>query len=335
MRIGQNPNKNLENNFNYIHHVIIPVYIPSLEDYFKESLEILKLCVHSLFATMHSKTFITIIDNGSCEEVVNYLDDLFAMGKLNEVIHTENIGKLNAIVKGVVGHNFPIVTISDADVLFLSDWQKETYKIYETFPKAGVVGLTPQFKSFENFSGNVLFDNLFSSKLRFMDVKNPTAMQKFYESIGWDLNYNHDYLKKHLTISKNDNIAVVGSGHYVATYRKEVLEGFPYYDKTKMGRGSEEKLDKAPLKKDLWRLTTANNYAYHMGNIKEVWMETELDNLYSPQENHFCELAEVSPEISRLGFTKNRIVRKLLKLNAFKFWFYKYKKLPGHMIQNY
>jgi len=125
MRIGFNPNKDKElDSTDFIHQVVVPVFIPNHEDYFKDSFRILKYCLESLFKTSHNKTFFTIINNGSDKIVVDYLNNLLADGTIHELIHTTNIGKLNAILKGITGQKFQLITISDADVLFLNDWQK-------------------------------------------------------------------------------------------------------------------------------------------------------------------------------------------------------------------
>ena len=168
MRVGHNPHKNIRQEVSeYIHQVIIPVCIPNEEEYFKDSFRIFQLCLDSLFATAHDKTFITIVNNGSTPKVLTYLNELLKAQKIHEVIHTHNIGKLNAILKGLVGNNIKIVTISDADVLFCPNWQKETIKIFNRIPKAGVVGLVPQFKMYESNCGNIIFDNFFSNCLLF------------------------------------------------------------------------------------------------------------------------------------------------------------------------
>ncbi|MDD3005817.1 glycosyltransferase, partial [Flavobacterium sp.] len=121
MRVGFNPNKDkVLPKSDYTHQVIVPVYIPHQNDYFKDSFQILQLCLESLFKTCHGKTYITIVNNGSCIEVVNYLNQLQQETKVQEVIHTTAIGKLNAILKGLSGHQFPLITITDADVLFLN-----------------------------------------------------------------------------------------------------------------------------------------------------------------------------------------------------------------------
>ena len=148
MRVGYNPYKDQILEGTYHHQVVIPVYIPNQEGYFKDSFAILKLCLESLFNTIHNKTFITIINNGSDQIVSHYLDSLLEEKKIHELIHTENIGKLNAVLKGLAGHNIELVTISDADVMFLPNWQMETVKVFKAIAKAGVVGIVPQFKMY-------------------------------------------------------------------------------------------------------------------------------------------------------------------------------------------
>ena len=88
MRIGINPHKDKETTqVNYLHQIVIPVYIPNFEGYFKDSFQILQLCVNSLLETIHDKTFVTIINNGSCLEIQNYLDNLHENHKIHEIIN--------------------------------------------------------------------------------------------------------------------------------------------------------------------------------------------------------------------------------------------------------
>ena len=250
MRVGFNPHKDepLEKT-KYLHQVIIPVYIPNFEGYFRDSFTILKHCLNSLFHSIHEQTMITVVNNGSCKEVVEYLNHLFENHKIHEIIHTENLGKLNSILKGLAGNNIELVTISDADVLFLKNWQEETVGVYNNFPKAGVVGIVPQIRMFEYFSSNLIFENWFSKNLKFTELKNPEAFKKFYHSIGWKEDYNPDYTRWALSIAKKDFRALVGSGHFVATYRKELFDEIKTYLGYKLGADSERYLDQKPSKK--------------------------------------------------------------------------------------
>jgi hypothetical protein len=336
MRVGYNPHKDKEQeDSGYLHQIIIPVYIPNHEGYFKDSLAILKLCLDSLFATTDNQTFITIVNNGSDIGVVSYLDLLLKENKIQELIHTQNIGKLNAILKGLAGNNIELVTISDSDVLFLNNWQKETVNIFKSVPKAGVVGIVPQFKMYESNCGNVLFDTILSSKLQFIPVKNKEALIRFYDSLGWDRNYNQDYLKYNLGLKINENQNVLlGSGHFVATYKKDVFNEIISYIQFKMGGTSEQYLDKAPLKKDYWRVTTQDNYACHMGNTLENWMivpQTLKDDIEELKYG-FNKNKAISPF---LYWIKNKFFVKFISIKVLIKIFLKWKKLPKEMISKY
>jgi hypothetical protein len=64
MRIGTNPEKKKNKiPIDSYHRVIIPVYIPHFNGYFKDSFNVLKLCLDSLLKTVHLKTRITIYNN--------------------------------------------------------------------------------------------------------------------------------------------------------------------------------------------------------------------------------------------------------------------------------
>ena len=332
MRKGYNPFKdNRIKNLPYTHQVVIPVFIPHQQDYFKDTFDIFKLCLKSLFETCHSKTWISVVDNGSCKEVHHFLEILLSEKKIHELITTENVGKLNAIVKGVAGHNFPLVTIADADILFLEDWQIETTKIFNSIPKAGIVGLIPQFVTYQDKSENVLLDYLWSNNLQFIEVINPKALAAFYKSIGWKPDYHPSRLKYTLALrAENGLIANVGSGHAVATYRRELFDySVPFYNDFHMGGGSEQILDSLAIKNGYYRLTTYNNFAYHMGNIYETWM----DEIFISKEAVAEEVAELQKHfrVRRPGLFANlqiELMKKVLKSHKLRMLFLMHKGLP-------
>lgn len=338
MRIGNNPHKDKETSHaNYWHQVVVPVYIPNFDGYFKDSFQIFQLCISSLLATIHNKTFVTIINNGSCIEIRNYLDALYQTNKIQEVIHSENIGKLNAILKGISGNNIPYVTISDADVLFCTNWQKETMQVFNSFNKAGVVGITPQFKTYEVCCGNLLYENYLNSNLKFTKVAAPEGLKKFIESLGWKEDYNKNYLAYNLSITKGNCKALVGSGHFVATYSKNVFKELPSFFSYKMGGDSEAFLDAIPLKYNMYRLTTTHNFAYHMGNVLENWM-TELVTEKTTNFNY--ELYTKSRKYRKIStleyFIKNKLFCRLCFSNKFfKNIFYIKFQLPKIMRNKY
>src|SRR5690606_25517449 len=96
---------------------------------------------------------------------------------------------------------------------------------FNSIPKAGVVGIIPQFLTYQDKSENILLDNLWNSNLKFMEVKNPKALAEFYKSIGWKPNYPVERLRYTLGLKNGKGFtACVGSGHAVATYRRELFD---------------------------------------------------------------------------------------------------------------
>jgi len=286
MRIGKNPQiaKSLQTS-NYFHQVIVPVYIPNNKDYFKDSFNVFKITLGSLLKTCHAKTFISIVNNGSSDEVEAYLEELYQVGKIHELIHTNNIGKVNAVNKALVGQSFPLVTMTDADVLFLNGWQKSVYDVFEAFPKAGAICTTPNSRTLKKFTANIYFDKFFSKSLRFTQVKDSQAMINFVESIGNPWVYRPIHLEKYLTVTNNNSSAVVGAGHYVCTYRRDALpqNGFGNTD-TLLGKNVMDVIDIGIIKKGFWRLSTEQNFTYHMGNQTEDWMYNMLNNLVEEEQ---------------------------------------------------
>jgi hypothetical protein len=314
MRKGTNPNKEKTiKESDYFHQVVIPVYIPHFEGYYKDSFLVFQTCLTSLFTTSHSKTFITVVNNGSCSEIEIYLDALYQKGKIHELIQTSNIGKINAVFKGISGQNFPMITLSDADVLFLNDWQKETYLVFEGFPKAGVVCTTPNSRTLKQMTGTIYFDCFFSNKLQFKNVENPDGMSKFLESINNERFFRKIHFEKNLTVNTEKITAVVGAGHYVSTFRKEIFEensrnAYESY----LGGKAMKIIDSLVIKKGYWRLSTANNYTYHMGNTLEQWMHECLKkNTVEKNEFKVPKLSNNRPSIF-LAWIKNNIFERLL-----------------------
>ncbi|MFC4478218.1 glycosyltransferase family A protein [Flavobacterium chungangensis] len=338
MRIGFNPNKNQENaSVIYYHQIIIPVYIPNQNDYFKDSLAILKLCLNSLFRTSHKKTFITIVNNGSCQEVTNYLHELYLENKIHEVLETNNIGKLNAILKGIVGHKFRLITITDSDVLFLDDWQKASYSIFENFPKAGVVCPTPSSRSLRTYTSNIYWDSFFSKTLAFSKVKNPLALKKFAVSVGNPDFYNETHLESYLTVSNKNEKAVVGAGHFVGTYRGDIFNSLKVkYSNYKLGGNSEnEILDIPVVKKGFWRLSTEDNYTYHMGNVVEDWMYDEVSKLGQNNSEVDISIKPVQDNSKWLFIIKTRFFGKFILNKKIMKYFLIWKGLSKEEASNY
>ena len=278
MRKGANPAKDQKvTDHGAYHRIVIPVYIPSLEGYFEHGLEFTEMCLESAIRTQHPGARITVVNNGSCDTVRDYLTDLFRTGQIDQLIHHKNnVGKIDAVIPVARSCAEPLVTISDGDVLFKDGWMQGVEAVFVNFPEAGMVSPVPHGTTFSNYTVNTLFDGFFKRKLVFQELCDPKDMLRFAKSIGAE---NTMYKKEHrlkyqLSVKRNDQSAVVGCGHFVSTLRKEVFDWAPK-SRSHLAYATEADrmyIDIPNEKAKLWRLATPINYAYHIGNHPEDWM---------------------------------------------------------------
>mgnify|MGYP005846831749 CR=1 FL=1 len=287
MRIGFNPEKESHNLevINY-HRVIVPVYIPNFEGYFAQAFEVFKLCIESLLLTIHTKTRITIYNNNCHPAVKNYIDEKYQKSIfIDQVFHSkENLGKINAILAASKGNLEPIITITDADVLFKHNWQKAVEEVFINFPHAGMVSPVPSSKAYSNYTAANWGYALTRGKLLFSKVVDSLALQRFDDSLGNPTKmYKQIHLEKYLIHKNttNNGEAVMGCGHFVATLRREVFDkGTAEPAFVKIQKGVEGKFIDYPNEKlGYLRLATKANFAFHMGNTIENWMHEEFETL--------------------------------------------------------
>lgn len=331
MRIGINPEK--ENNqlqLESYHRVVIPVYIPNLEeDYFKDGLVIFKLSIESLLHTIHSKTRISLIDNSCCEEIQSYLKELYdTRVEIDQLLNSKiNLGKVNAIYSAVKSNLEPLITISDADVMFLPNWQSNVEEILKDFPESGMVSPVPSSLGYRSeFINSTMYYGVFKGEIKFEDVISLDGLVKFQESIGREM-YDKIHLEKFLTLSNSKNSAVIGCGHFVATLRSEVFKKAPSeVCQHKIVGGSESTYFDIPNDEaGFLRLATKDNYAYHLGNSFEPWMTKKMGEILAqPKElQTLNELPKAKP-LSKFQYKIGKLLR-LIFLKKFKSQYFKTK----------
>lgn len=264
------------------HRIIIPLYIPEEKGYYKDAFTIFTYCLTSIRKTSISNLQISVISNGCCDAVNIKLFELQKKNQIDElIIEKENIGKINGILKALRTAEERLITITDADVLFDNDWEKEVLKVFNAFPETGAVCPVPVFRKQLSLTLNIWFKYFFSKKLYFRTVKNPAAMEKFAQSLGWSS--LEDRFKDVICTlkAKNGTIAVLGCSHFAATYKREVFDAIPKINSAyKLGGDSEHLyLDVPVVKMGGYRLATNDNFAFHLGNHLEPWMTEKLNNL--------------------------------------------------------
>lgn len=290
MRIGMNPQKQ-ENKITLHtnHRIIVVVYIPELTGYYQNILQVFQLCLESIIATKNNQCAITVVNNASCKEVFDFLDDGFRNEKIDCVIHhKENIGKIDAIIGAARGSREPLITMTDVDILFKEGWQENIENIFAKIKNVGSVSPIPVRKSLNYGTGSTLRKILFHKvKFRLAPIpENFEDYNKYLQSINWTQEISNDKLWP--VVEKNGVKAILGSGHQVLTVRREILfKTVPISPSLiRVGGHSEfDYVDEPINKAGGMRLATYTNFAYHMGNTVEDWMLAIQDNTIKNKGN--------------------------------------------------
>lgn len=140
-RIGINPSRDKKLAFTPERvTVAVLVYAPHQAGYFQNRLDVTRLTIESIIANTTMPYHLLVFDNGSCQQMVEYLQTLYADGKIDTLILSKNnIGKLNAL--NIIFKNSPgeIVAYTDDDVFHLPGWLEAHLEIIDTFPNVGAV----------------------------------------------------------------------------------------------------------------------------------------------------------------------------------------------------
>jgi len=293
MRIGEHPSRHKAiDSESSSHRVIIPIYIPNSEGYFKDAFNVLKVCIMSLLKTINDDTKITLISNASSNEVNEYIYELQAANKIDRAIfNRENVGKMNALMTETRASFEEFITYSDADVFFDKGWLKQTYTIFKNVPKAGFVSMNPTPNNFGTANSTLVSNcvNLYLGKNKVSDVCSYTDLEHFHKSIGKDKSFTDKMHNKDKIHCLNKEVKwIVGAGHFCCTIRKTPLLNYVPKEKStsQVSGGSESIYLDVPFDKTgLWKLSSPKAYVWHMGNILEKeWALNKLKAL-----NHFKE----------------------------------------------
>lgn len=340
MRISENPTRDrLIAKSDSSHRIIIPLYIPHQKEYYRDAFKIFNLCISSIKKTSSSIIKISVVSNGCISSINDKLLDMAKEGLIDElIIEKEAIGKINSVLKALRSAQERLITVTDADVLFVNGWEEGVLEVFNAFPKAGSVSPVPVFRTHLRLTSNIWLRNFFSNKLYFRAVKNPEGLTAFAKSIGWpglDLNFK-DVIG---TIqAKNNTIAVLGCSHFVVTYKREVFDQSPKTNSIYQLGGNSEHLylDEPVLKMGGYRLATYDNYAFHMGNVFEPWMEDVYENLEITDKmmmdyNTIPFLKKGNLEC----FFSEKIFKKIFVNKKIRSLIFKYKGLNQEQIKNF
>jgi glycosyltransferase involved in cell wall biosynthesis len=268
MRVGQNPAK-------YVKTVIKPEritvavlnYIPFLSGFYTEALDVLKVCLDSARKEAGLPFDLLVFDNGSCEEVKNYLITEQDEGRIQHLFLSEkNLGKGGAWNIMLAGAPGEIIAYADSDCLFYPGWLAESIKLLETYPNVGMVTARPFRTNPDFYTGTASWGDKNASFKRGQFIPWETFLE-FDRSIG----QTDEEIKKHFDSSEdvmleyNGVQALAGASHWQFTARKDVLAKFLPFDMDRP-MGQVKQLDQRMNEAGYLRLMPVKPFAMNMSN---------------------------------------------------------------------
>lgn len=273
MRKGVNPEKYKEElNTRYFHRIVVPIYIPNVEEeYYKNTPGVLEHCLDSLITSINPETTaITVINNNSTSKIDAIIERRAA--HFDKVIKfTENKGKVYPLVHEARACYEPFITLVDSDVLFLKGWEQAVFSVFSTYHKAAVVAPLPSPGLAFKHNSSIFALPYLLGKIKHDKIINEVDCNLYLEGLGNPslLTRNNrlkSWTEAHYFLNKEPK-AIVGAGHFVATYKSDIFKEETLFPSVKFKNGYEDEfIDVLADKKGGYRLSTVETFAYHMGN---------------------------------------------------------------------
>jgi len=265
--------------------VALIVYIPVLEGYFQNSLEIFRYQLASLRSATRQKYDLLVFNNGSCPEASAALEALYQDGQIDWLIQSaHNLGKAGAWNWIFAAMPNELICYADSDVLFRPGWLEASLAVLEAFPQAGMIAAQPNFFDVLEGEGTAHM-RLVAQDGYSLDEYQPSKeiIDEYCFGIGASEETARPFYQKPLPTITNHakNVqAVIGASHMQFLIPREpARQVVPLPAVHALLRRETMSLDYKIDQSGYLHLSTLQPYVFHMGNTINDRLLSELQSI--------------------------------------------------------
>ncbi len=306
------------------------VYIPMLSGYWQEGFSVLKLFFQSLRENTPEPYDLMVFDNGSCQEVQDYLLELRRKGQIQYLIFSEynlrKFGALNYLLTTAPGE---FVAYADSDVYFLPGWWENSLQVLETFPEVGKVTALPILMDSSSPAFERVFHFAFESARQNATIDIQTGAlipEEYVNAHRVSLGENPgDYLRtftqrQEIALQRGNSRVLLSGADFQFTIRRAALQKIlPLNVESPSEKGDSiysPVLEMRLAQAGFWQVSTPGYYVHHMGNhVPDLGRELPwLAN--APTGNPTAPAPQPTPARSKGWVSrvlKSALVRNILK----------------------
>jgi hypothetical protein len=261
------------------------VYIPMLEGYFAEQLQVVELHLRSLRQNTAEAFDLMVFDNGSCPQVKEQLLAWQQQGLIDWLLTSQyNLGKTGALNWMIAAMPNELFVYSDADVLYRSGWLEQSLAILQAFPQAGMITAQPDFLPLVKGTMTAHLQ-LKSDDYQMVEVvPSQRAVDEYVHGLGEKEKTRERVEGKPVSVAvqRSSGVrAVIGATHMQFFARRTVLQqALPLPATLGLSPEEDQVLDHRVDKAGFLHLSTLEPYVYHMGNqVDEIAQKENIQIL--------------------------------------------------------
>ena len=269
MRSGKNPLRRKQVKAGPPIVAAVVTHLPDRRGYHAKRLQVIKIALLSIRQNAGRPIHVAVFDNGSCDDLRDWLINDY---RPESLVLSDNVGK--AAAQRCLAHMFApytIMSFTDDDMLHYPGWLDKQLDILDRFPECVVTGYPTRSQSRHSIESVKAWIETEPSATTETGRLMPAAwLDDYLESVGLTES-NHSLTNAQQTLITYKGVQAFAGSHHcqVMGFIDTLLPFFELGAFDTYTRSENEYFDRPTDEAGILRLSTAERYTRHIGNILE------------------------------------------------------------------